>query len=254
LRAVVVGDIQPNNFHWPAERLHRLFARLQKDERPDLVLWLGDYYNAPTDMMKVVLDEREGMAAWIDARMPQMDEIADAMAALRGRLGDYAILGNHDWAWSGQKAEATLAARGINVLKDQVALARDEETGVTIQVVGYEDMSSGRVPGYERLHQQVDGAMASVALAHSPDTFKFAEGGATLMLSGHTHGGQVRLPFIGPLLLPLNHSHYDRGWFGDGDRRLFVTTGLGTSLPPVRFLCPPEVVVLDLVPQGDGDG
>ena len=74
------------------------------------------------------------------------------------------------------------------------------------------------------------------------------------MLSGHTHGGQVRLPFIGPLLLPLNHTRYDRGWFGDGDRRLFVSTGLGTSLPPVRFLCPPEVVVLDLVPQGDGDG
>ena len=254
LRAVVIGDLQPNNYHWPAERLEALFARLQANEDPDLVLWLGDYFNAPTDMMKVVLEENAGMGQWIEARMPSMDQIADAMAHLRGRLGDFAILGNHDWAWSGAKTEAALSARGIRVLKDEVALTQCDRTGARLQVVGYEDISSGRTPAYERLHSEIDGRCGAVALAHSPDTFKFATGGPSLMLSGHTHGGQVRLPIIGPLLLPLNHTRYDRGWFGDGARRLFVTTGLGTSLPPVRLLCVPEVAVLELVPEVANDG
>ena len=253
LRAVVIGDLQPNEYHWPAARLSALFRRLQDNEQPDLVLWLGDFYNAPTDMMKVVLEDNPRMNAWIDARLPSMDEIADAMTQLRGRLGDFAVLGNHDWAWSGAETEAALTARGVTVLKDEIANVHCEDSGTRLQIVGYEDVSSGRTPAYERMHGEMDAATASVALAHSPDTFKFAEGGPTLMLSGHTHGGQVRLPGIGPLLLPLNHTRYDRGWFGDGARRLLVTTGLGTSLPPVRLLCPPEVTVLELVPETPGE-
>lgn len=251
LTAVVIGDIQPNNYHWPAERLERLFARLQRDEQPDLVLWLGDYYNAPTDLMKVVLDDKPDIRDWLAARMPGMAEIAQAMRALKGRLGDYAILGNHDWAWSGKETEDALRDVGMTVLKDEIVVVRDENAGQLVQIVGYEDISSGRNPDYNRLHGEIDPNTAALALAHSPDTFKLAQGGPSLMLSGHTHGGQVRLPFVGPLVLPLKHTRYDRGWFGDGERRLLVVTGIGTSLPPVRFMCPPEVAVLELVPETD---
>ena len=255
LTAVVIGDIQPNNYHWPADRLTTLFARLQREERPDLVLWLGDYYNAPTDLMKVVLDDRPETRDWLAERMPGMAEIATSMRELRGRLGDYAVLGNHDWAWSGSQTEEALREVGIAVLKDEVATTRDDETSQIVHIVGYEDVSSGRNPDFDRLHSKVPTGGAVIALAHSPDTFKLAGSKApSLMLSGHTHGGQIRLPLMGPLVLPLNHTRYDRGWFGDGERRLLVVTGLGTSLPPIRFMCPPEVVVLELEPEDGSDG
>ena len=254
LTAVVIGDIQPNSYHWPAERLGELFKRLQEEEEPDLVLWLGDYYNAPTDMAKVVLDGNPTLREWIARRMPVMEEIAWEMQALKGRLGSYAILGNHDWAWSGSETQLCLEEVGITVLKDEVAKVDDPEGEQSIYIVGYEDMSSGRHPAFERVNAEVPDDQPSIALAHSPDTFAIYEGGPPLMLSGHTHAGQLRLPYIGPLVLPLNHSRYDWGWFGDGARKLYVTAGLGTSIPPMRFLAPPEVVVLDLVPDTITDG
>ena len=188
------------------------------------------------------------MAAAVRRMMTPMSDIAAAMGHLRGSLGNYAVLGNHDWAWSGAQTEEALRCVGIRVLKDEVAQAG------ALQVVGYEDLSSGRVPDFERLHGAFDRAKPAVALAHSPDTFVFARSGPRLMLAGHAHGGQVRMPGFGPLLLPLEHSRYDRGWFSAADRRLYVTAGLGTSGLPVRFCCPPEVVVLRLVPERANGG
>ena len=230
-----------------------LFSSLQEAENPDLVLWLGDYYNAPTDVWKVYLEERPRIANWLARRLPVMEEIAWEMKNLRGRLGDYAILGNHDWAWSAAETERHLSDVGITVLKDTVAVAYDPETRQTLHIVGYEDISSGRRPDFKTLHDQLPSDAAAIAIAHSPDTFKLSDDGPRLMLSGHTHGGQIRLPWIGPLVLPLNLSRYDHGWFAEGARRLYVTSGLGTSLPPLRLLVPPEVVVLDLIPGGDAE-
>ena len=254
LRAVAIGDLQPNIYHWPPERLGALFDKLQAHEQPDLVFWLGDYYNAPTDVAKVYLDDRPDLGSWIARRMPVMEEIAWEMKKLRGRLGDYAVLGNHDWAWSGSETERHLRDVGITVLKDDVAVAYDPETRQTLHVVGYEDISSGRRPNFRRLHDQIPAESPAIALAHSPDTFRMTKTGPSLMLSGHTHGGQVRLPFLGPLVLPLNLCRFDRGWFAEGGRQIYVTTGLGTSLPPLRLLVRPEVVVLDLVPEGEFGG
>lgn len=251
LTAVVVGDIQPNSFHWPSDRLAALFTKLQNDETPDLVLWLGDYYNAHTDLSKVYLDKSPKLKSWIDGNMPSMLEIASAMSKLPGRLGSFAVLGNHDWAWSGHETADALKDVGVTVLQDEIADVLDPICGQKIQVLGYEDISSGRRPDYDLAHQGLDDAAVHIGLSHSPDAFPAALGGPALMLSGHTHGGQIRLPFIGALVLPLEHRKYDRGWFSERHRRLYVTSGLGTSLPPLRLLCPPEVVVLSLLPGDD---
>lgn len=245
LTAVVISDLQPNNFHWSAARLTKLFQDIETSETPDIVLWLGDYYNAPTDVTKTLVDTYPALGRAIDRHLPQMDELAVACGALKGRLGNYAILGNHDWAWSGEDTRRLLEAQGIDVLTDDVVTVTDGQTAL-LQVLGYEDMSSGRIPDYARLHAALDPDLAQIGLSHSPDAFPDAQGGPPLMLSGHTHGGQVRMPFIGPLLLPVEHREYDQGWFQDKERRLFVTVGIGTSLPPFRFLCPPEIVVMTL--------
>jgi len=248
LKVVVISDLQPNNFHWPAARLTSLFQEFDKAEAPDIVLWLGDYYNAHTDATKTLVDMYPALGRAIDRHLPQMDELAAACGGIKGRMGSYAILGNHDWAWSGDETRRLLEAQGIQVLLDEVVTVKNDAQSPVLQVVGYEDMSSGRIPKYARLHAELDPAMAQIGLSHSPDAFPDAQGGPPLMLSGHTHGGQVRFPIIGPLLLPVEHRQYDQGWFEENGRRLFVTAGIGTSLPPFRFLCPPEIVVMNLQP------
>lgn len=248
LKCTVIGDIQPNSYHWPKERLQALFQHLATEHNPDLVLWLGDYYNAPTDLSLEFLSKRPEMNRWIDKQMPSMPEIAETMSYLNGRLGSYAVLGNHDWAWSGEETQIELERVGVVVLKDEIVKVVDDVNDQSISIVGYEDVSSGRVPNYRRLHSEMDQTVPHLGLSHSPDAFPETIDGPPLMLSGHTHGGQVRIPFIGALVLPIVHQNYDMGWFKEGSRRLFVTVGLGTSLPPLRLFCPPEVVILTLNP------
>ncbi len=248
MTAVVIGDIQPNTYHWPAHRLRSAFSKLKEEEAPDLTLWLGDYYNGHTGASGDFLLRHPKIRAWVETKFVSMEDIADAMDRLHGRLGSFAVLGNHDWAWSGEETARQLQAKGITVLQDAVANVSDPESGQALQIVGYEDVASYRKPDYQKVHQALNPSAAQIALAHSPDTFPAALGGPALMLAGHTHGGQVRLPFIGALVLPLEYPQYDRGWFSERHRRLYVTTGLGTSLPPVRLLSRPEVIILNLQP------
>lgn len=249
LKLVAIGDIQPNQYHWSSKRLESLFERTARDEAPDLVVWLGDYYNAPTDKFKEYLDDQTAIRDWIASQLPSMSSIAAAMAKLPGRLGSVAILGNHDWAWSGSETKAQIEAHGIGVLKDEVVQFTCPKSGGTIQVAGLEDISSGRIPSYHNVNTALSGNAATIVLSHSPDAFASNEWRGDLMLSGHTHGGQVRLPFLGALVLPIENREYDWGWFERAGRHMYVTSGLGTSLPPLRFLCPPEIVVIDLQPM-----
>lgn len=248
-RAVVVADIQPNSYHWSAERLKSKFKEISGAENPDFVFWLGDYFNAPTDKMKELLDQKRQLRHWIDAHLPRMRDIADAMSELRGQTATVGVLGNHDWAWSGVRTQRRLEEFGVTVLKDDVAYFTCPRSNQEIGVLGYEDMSSGRAPNFATVHASLKPDTPIVSLSHSPDAFPLSEGGADVMISGHTHGGQVRLPIIGPVLMPVKNKRFDRGWFFEGGRKLFVSSGLGTSLPPLRFLCPPEVVVIDFVPE-----
>lgn len=247
-KAVVIGDIQPNIYHWPGDRLDREFAQIQREESPDFVFWLGDYYNGHTGASGIFFHRFPKIKSWVEQRLTPMDSISAAMGRLKGRLGSYAVLGNHDWAWSADETSAALGSVDIRTLVDEVADAIDPETGQTFQVVGYDDLSSNRMPDFDRVHSVLRADAVQLGLSHSPDVFPLAFGGPPLILSGHTHGGQIRLPFIGALLLPLRYKKYDQGWFSERHRRLFVTTGLGTSLPPVRFFCKPEVAILEMVP------
>ncbi len=257
IKAVVIGDLQPNTLHWPERRLERVFSDVSRSETPDIVLWLGDYYNGHTGASGDFLKKRPRIRLWAEGRLVSMNKIAQAMSKLSGRIGSFAVLGNHDWAWSGEETEASLERVGVQVLKDNVIDVVDEKAGQKLQIVGYEDVSSFRMPAYAEVHAQLDPAAAQIALSHSPDAFDAALGGPSLMLAGHTHGGQVRFPFVGALVVPLRNKAYDRGWFSDRHRRLYVTTGLGSSLPPLRFMCRPEIVILNLEPlkprQGERD-
>jgi hypothetical protein len=158
------------------------------------------------------------------------EQIAAELRALRGPT--YAVLGNHDGWLDAQRVDAALRGAGIVVLKDQ---SSGIFAGITDLWTGSHDVTRALAGA----HQPV------ILLTHSPDVFPQVPSRVTLTLAAHTHGGQVNLPLLGRLIVPSRYgSRYAAGHVVEGGKHLFVTTGVGTSIIPVRFRVPPEVVVL----------
>jgi predicted MPP superfamily phosphohydrolase len=90
---------------------------------------------------------------------------------------------------------------------------------------------------------------ATLVLSHTPDNvYALAEQGATAVFAGHTHGGQMRVPWLGPLIVPSRYGRrFDRGHFDVEGTHLYVSAGVGADAPPLRLWCPPDLVVVDLV-------
>lgn len=158
----------------------------------------------------------------------------------------YAVLGNHDSTFAESAVLDALAIHGFTVLNNRyVPLERD---GQRLWVAGTGDAI------YRKMH--LDKALPPASLTndepillmvHEPDVLPIvARRNVDLMLSGHTHGGQVRFPFIPPLHLPPLGRKYVEGIFRYGPTQLYVNRGVGTVGLPVRFNCPPEIAVLTL--------
>lgn len=169
---------------------------------------------------------------------------AQALRALQAPLGTLAILGNHDHYVSGKNVNAAFEEAGIPVLRNR-ALPLEQE-GARLWIAGVDDAlvrksdlpaALGKIPAGE----------ATILLVHEPD---FADLAARhpvdLQLSGHSHGGQVRMPGVGALILPPMAEKYPMGLYRIGDLQLYTNRGLGTIFVPVRFLCPPEVTLITL--------
>jgi len=159
-----------------------------------------------------------------------------------GPLGGYAIFGNHDYGlnWSDLKAAdrlaATMNSRNIRVLRNEIAHVGD------LQLVGLDDLWSSRFhPATPK--SQWDAKDAILTLCHNPDAVDLPEMAdwPGWVLSGHTHGGQVKPPFLPPPMLPVKNRRYTQGEFSLGnDRWLYINPGLG-YLKRVRFNVPPEI-------------
>lgn len=241
VRAVAIGDLQPWRPHWPASRLRAAFARAQA-ERPDVVFWLGDYFNAPTKWIARRLAGRPRLQrAWAAAQTP-MDEIAAEMGRLTAPMGAFAVLGNHDWGWDGEACAAMLRDVGVRVLIGETAEAVHPATGARLWIGGLDDVSSGRGSQADRV---LPLPAPAVLLTHAPDVWP-ALAAPALTLAGHSHGGQVAPGFR--LKLPQHARNHPRGWYARGPARLYVTGGIGCSGVPFRLGVAPEIVVLDLKP------
>ena len=164
-----------------------------------------------------------------------------------GRLGTFGILGNHDYGpgWShpevATRVAAAAAAFGITMLRNQIG----EVAG--LQVVGLDDLWAGRFDAREPLSTVAPGR-AALVLSHNPDTVDLPvwQGYRGWILSGHTHGGQCKPPFLPPPLLPVRNRLYTAGEFRlAGHRRLYINRGVGHLLQ-VRFNVRPEVTVFEL--------
>lgn len=172
----------------------------------------------------------------------------DLLATLARRWPVYLVPGNHDHLYGWPALRRELEAAGIRVLVNRGVVLRSG--AVAVFLAGVDDPHTGR----DRLDRALAGAprdLPAVVLAHAPAARLRQEAAARrvrLVLAGHTHGGQVRLPVVGALWIPGQGwlPRYDRGWFDIGGTWWYIATGLGTPKPWVRLLCRPEVVLVEL--------
>jgi uncharacterized protein len=226
LRIVLLSDIHAAGPHDLPPRCAQVVERANA-EAPDLILLLGDY-----------VDERRFKTAFVPPEL-----VAPVLGRLRAPLGVYAVLGNHDWRVGGFRTARALAAAGIEPLDNDVRRLR--LAGGDCWLAGIGDASVGGARLAATLDRVSDEAPV-VLMTHSPEIFPEVPEHVALAVAGHTHGGQVRLPLIGAVYMPARCRRYVYGHMIERGRHLFVSRGIGQSTLPVRFLCPPEIVVITL--------
>jgi uncharacterized protein len=171
--------------------------------------------------------------------------VARALGALRGRDGVFACMGNHDYFTDGEGVATALTDNGLAVLRNRgVAIERG---GEQLYLAGVDDTWTGRDDLEETLARRPAG-VATVLLAHDPALFPDAAArGVELTLSGHTHGGQLGVPFFARRWnLARFMTRFASGFYREGASTLYVNHGLGTTGLPIRLLVAPEIAVLTL--------
>ena len=201
-------------------------------QQPDLVFLTGDYFTGPQTMRRYLAGFRE------------------AVSALKPRLGVFAVAGNHDHWSSVERITGALEQAGVRVLANESH--RLHVRGQSLVVVGIDDLWSRRAEP-ARAFAQVRPDECTMVLAHNPDTALYARHlNPGVMLSGHTHGGVVRLPFYGsPLKLLRIGKQFYAGLNRYRDFYIYTNRGLGTYWLRIRINCRPEVSRFHLTTLGD---
>jgi len=230
LKIAVITDLHGGAPYIDVKKIKLVVARTNA-EHPDLVLILGDY---------VIHDVFGG-------KFIEPETIAEALRGLRAPLGVVSVLGNHDWWLGGARVTRALKGAGIIVLENQAY--RIQFNGKAFWIGGLTDLMT-RKPDIAGTLRQVDDDDPVILIAHNPDSFPQVPTRVSLTIAGHTHGGQVNLPLLGRLVVPSYYGQrYAAGHVVEGGRNLFVSTGIGTSMIPVRFRVPPEIDILTLQPE-----
>jgi predicted MPP superfamily phosphohydrolase len=227
LKVAVLSDIHAGGSFINDKKLHSIVDRTNA-LHPDLIVILGDYMSSN---------------GWTSRRV-EPEVFGAVLKNFNAPLGTYSVLGNHDWWYKGSKVRAGLEQNGIKVLEDEVL--QIEARGVSLWLVGLADLWT-RPQRIEQTIAKVPEGQTMIALTHNPDIFPNVPERVTLLLAGHTHGGQVRFPFFGSVVESSRYGdRYERGHVFENNHHLFVTTGIGTSIVPVRFGVTPEIVLLTL--------
>ncbi|HEB02905.1 MAG TPA: metallophosphoesterase [Nitrospirae bacterium] len=234
LRIGIISDLHSSSMVGSA-MLKRALA-LVKESNPDMIVLLGDYISSSLDRFT---------QKYKKINSEHTNDFLKVFRDISAPMGVYAVLGNHDF-WSG-RAAVEMLVKGLPNAK----WLRNE--GIVIMQGGEHLMIAG-VDDYwhsyslERALGKSD--VCKVLLSHNPDVNMDIDRKGRhvdLVLSGHTHGGQIVLPFVGALFLPVKTGRrYQEGIVQDGQRLTFVSRGVGTVILPFRLKCPPEVSVLTL--------
>jgi len=220
LRVVALGDIHFDPLYEEAFIAH-VIAHVNS-LKPDLILYTGDFITAHGD---------------------RVHDLAALLSQGQALLGSYAVPGNHEhWTGIGPITYALEKIGGIRVLRNKCVALPDEDavyiSGLDSFWAGYPDPTVlAKTPEHSR----------HILLVHEPDSFlQVDDSRVKLQISGHTHGGQVRLPLIGAMVLPKFGRNFETGLYTEDKRTLYVNRGIGTLRPHIRLNCRPEVTVFDV--------
>lgn len=223
LRVDVVADLHIGSPRNGIDKLDRVVDRLIAGDS-DVVVMAGDYV-----ILKVLL-----------GKYVPPEVVAAHLKRLSAHKRVYAVLGNHDWWKGGAQVRRALEAAGIVVLQNQ---SREVEFhGCRFWLAGVGDLWEGH-PDIAGTFAQVADAAPVIAVTHNPEIFPRMPTRASLVIAGHTHGGQV---WLLPGRPSMRGSHYLAGPIRQDGRLLFVSPGIGTSIVPFRFRVPPEISRLTL--------
>lgn len=219
-RLAVLSDlhVRPEDEDYLRRMVERTLA-----EKPDAVLLLGDYVNEVNSTLS----------------LDKLEEILRPLTA----VPCFAVLGNHDYWYGERKLRKMFKNLNIPLMegkKQELVIG-----GAPITIAGMRCAFTYRYPGAV---SQPETGKPFILMTHSPAGVKFAPSGTTITLAGHTHGGQIRMPFYGALVMPDRDVNRKKsaGYHEEKGKEFYVSRGLGTSQLPLRFFCRPEILILEL--------
>lgn len=231
LRIAILTDLHVGSPFNGIAKLREIVDRTDA-ARPDLICILGDLV----------------IQGVVGGRFVPPEETASELARLRAPAGVVAVLGNHDAWLNHARVKNALEANGIRVLEETAA--EFATPAGPVWIAGISDLWTGAHDVPTALAAVSDDRAPVILLTHNPDVFPLVPVRVSLTLAGHTHGGQVSLPLLGRPIVPSRFGQrFAAGHIVEGGRHLYVASGLGTSILPVRFRVPPEITILTLVPE-----
>ncbi|HYK75207.1 MAG TPA: metallophosphoesterase [Pseudoneobacillus sp.] len=204
--------------------------RVVKNLQPDVIFFTGDLMDAPNEY-------------------PTPEKIIPLLKDLNAPFGKFAIYGNHDHGGYGSDIY-----KNIMELADfKILLNKSTELnlldGSSIHIIGIDDAMLGK-PNFDIALGNIPKNQFKILLSHAPDLAdQTVNYGVQLQLSGHSHGGQIQIPFVGALITPPFARKYREGFYNINTLKLYVNRGIGTTRLPFRFLSKPEIAVFTLQSQ-----
>jgi len=232
LRIVFLSDVHIGGFHVPAKRVDTIVTRVNELD-PDMVLITGDFVNGH--------DSRETHDAKFNT---EISKGLSSLSKLQADHGVFATIGNHDVWYDARFIRDHLVSSGVSVLDNEA-----KNIGDDFCIVGLADHDTQRedISAFSKCHNKT-----IIAMMHSPDSFQYLRSDTSLALAGHTHGGQINIPFIGRRITATSAGRkYAYGLLDFNGIPTFVTAGIGTSILPARFRAAPEIVVIELYPTDE---
>ncbi len=232
IRLAQISDIHMGG--WMNRDRLQLVAERLMTEKPDVLLITGDFL--------IGRGFTETTRRWLDDLRAVLSPVAESIPS-------FAVLGNHDY-WTNSKAvREMLSVSGITDLTNAVFTLQRE--GRSLHLCGVDDVRAGEVR-LDRVTARLSNKSPAILLAHEPDfaDLSAATGKFDLQVSGHTHGGQIVLPFLGPPMLPKLGRKYPSGLYKVGNMFQYTNRGLGANHMAIRWNCPPELTIFVLEGAG----
>lgn len=226
IKIAIIADLHAGSPFIDEKKLKKI-VEITNSQNPEIVLILGDYIQSV-----------------IGGKFIEPEKIAEILQGLKAKR-IISVLGNHDWDYNGEKIKNALESHKIIVLENNNK--KITINGKIFWIAGLADLWQ-RKPDLKLALAKTDNNPI-ILLSHSPDVFPYIPENISLTLSGHTHGGQADLPFIGRPIVPSQYGQrYASGHIIENKKHLFVSNGIGTTCLPARINVPPEIVILKLVP------